>query len=301
MPNDDVEQLRLTIQHQVLMHAFDGELTVAPLSNPTHVLDVGTGTGEWAIRFAELFPGCEVVGTDISAIQETQGVPMNVFYEIEDAEEWDRPSDYYDLIHLRCMEGAFRDWRSIYEDAFDALKPGGWIQIADYDGKEGCVQFFSNFSDDSPVFEMMADLFAGAEKSGRKRGMFHLEPQYFYEAGFVDVQVSEQVLKMDIKEDPMGKLWLMCWLDGMEAYYLRTLVEQMGWDPEVVKSGCRETAREIAQRAQDSDSSRNMVLKMRTVVARKPSGEDSPVSRDSSNASTVQGGSSAPSTDLDDI
>jgi SAM-dependent methyltransferase len=226
------------------------------------------------MRFAELFPDCEVVGTDISAIQETQGVPMNVFFEIEDAEEWDRPSDHYDLVNLRCMEGAFRDWRCIYEDVFDSLKPGGWIQVADYDAKQGCVNFFSNFSAKSPVFNMLDDLWAGAVASGRKRGIFHLDPQYLSEAGFVDIKFSEHTLPLDVKNAPMGKLWLMCWLDGTEAYCLRTLTEQMGWDPDVVKTSCRETAQEIAKRAQDSESSKTMTLRMRTVVARKPFGDE---------------------------
>lgn len=289
MPNDEFEQLRLTIQHQVFMHAFDGELTLAPLEEPTHVLDVGTGTGDWAIRFAELFPDCEVIGTDISAIQETRGVPMNVFFEIDDAEEWDRPSDCYDLVHIRCMEGAFRDWRCIYDDVFDSLKPGGWIQVADFDGKEGCYHFFSDFPSDSGVFQMMDAHFAGAEASGRKRGMFHLDPQYFLEAGFVDIKVSDHSLRMDLHNDPVGKLWLMVWLDGIEAYCLRTLVEHMGWDVDVVKTKCREIALEISRRAQDTESCKTMVLKMHTVLARKPFREESPAATNSSSDTTLPG------------
>lgn len=32
---------------------FDGRLYEAPIKNPGRVLDVGTGTGIWAIDFAE--------------------------------------------------------------------------------------------------------------------------------------------------------------------------------------------------------------------------------------------------------
>lgn len=136
MPNDEIEQLRLSLQHRVFLHLLAGEVTCVPLEDPRFVLDVGTGTNEWSIRMAELFPGCEVVGTDISAIAETRSVPINVFFEIEDAEEWDRPSDHYDLIHFRCMEGAFCDWRFIYDSVFDSLKPGGWIEMIDFDSLE---------------------------------------------------------------------------------------------------------------------------------------------------------------------
>ncbi|QPH16513.1 hypothetical protein C2857_001180 [Epichloe festucae Fl1] len=283
MPNDETEQLRLTIQHQVILHAFDGELTLAPIDNPSNVLDVGTGTGEWAIRFAELYPDCEVVGTDISAIQESRGVPMNVFFEIEDAEEWDRPTEHYDLVHVRMLEGSFRDWCSVYENIYDSLKPGGWVQISDMDGKEGSYQFFSSFPPDAPIFRIMKDLFDGAEKAGRPRGIDHLDPDRFRKVGFVDVQFIEKHFPMAIHEDMVGKLWLMAWLDGLEAYALRTLTEEGGWDPDVALRDLRETARELANRAQNEETCKTMTLTMRVIVARKPvAAAESPASSKSS-------------------
>lgn len=84
-PNDDLEQDRLRVVHQVFLNVFNFELTSVPLEDPKHILDIGTGTGEWAIGMAELFPSCEVVGVDISAIQPT-AVPHNVFFEVDDCE-----------------------------------------------------------------------------------------------------------------------------------------------------------------------------------------------------------------------
>jgi hypothetical protein len=40
------------LQHQLFYLTFDGKLVLAPISkHPQHVLDVGTGTGIWAIDF----------------------------------------------------------------------------------------------------------------------------------------------------------------------------------------------------------------------------------------------------------
>ncbi|KAG5947407.1 hypothetical protein E4U60_003056 [Claviceps pazoutovae] len=270
MPNDETEQLRLTIQHQVIMHVFEDELTLAPIHNPTHVLDLGTGTGEWAIRFAELHPYCEVVGTDISAIQETRRVPANVFFEVEDAEEWDRPTEHYDLVHVRGLEGAFRDWPAVYKNIYDSLKPGGWVQVADMGGKEGSYSFFSGFPPEAPIFRIMKHLFDAAEKDGRPRGMHHLNPEYLAKAGFVDIHVTDKTLPMAIDEDSIGKLWLMAWLDGLEAYALRTLTEVVGWDPDDAMRDLRQTARELARRARNKDYCKTMTLTMRVVLARKP-------------------------------
>jgi methylase of polypeptide subunit release factors len=44
---------------------MDGKLHYAPLENTHNVLDVGTGTGEWAIDFAGRYPAASVTGFDI--------------------------------------------------------------------------------------------------------------------------------------------------------------------------------------------------------------------------------------------
>lgn len=53
MPNDEVEQERLDFYHHIFLLLLGGKLYTAPLDNPQRVLDVGTGTGIWAIDFAE--------------------------------------------------------------------------------------------------------------------------------------------------------------------------------------------------------------------------------------------------------
>jgi SAM-dependent methyltransferase len=56
---------------------LDGELFRAPISNaPGRVLDVGTGTGIWAMDFADEYPNAEVIGIDLSPIQPSW-VPTN--------------------------------------------------------------------------------------------------------------------------------------------------------------------------------------------------------------------------------
>jgi len=53
MPNDEGEQERLDLYHHMFLQLLGGKLYSAPLQNPQHVLDVGTGTGIWATDFAE--------------------------------------------------------------------------------------------------------------------------------------------------------------------------------------------------------------------------------------------------------
>lgn len=45
VPNDELEQERLDMQHHCWNLLGRGELYSAPIENPRRVLDVGTGTG----------------------------------------------------------------------------------------------------------------------------------------------------------------------------------------------------------------------------------------------------------------
>ncbi|KAL6903028.1 S-adenosyl-L-methionine-dependent methyltransferase [Trichoderma evansii] len=271
MPNDEIEQLRLTLLHQVFLHIFDGELSLAPLEElPSHILDVGTGTGEWAIRIAEMYPECEVVGTDISAIAETESVPVNVFFEIEDAEDWDRPPDHYDMIHMRWLAGAFRDWSFIYDCAYYSLKPGGWIEVLDFDGFDTIDFFSSHFPPESPIHKLFSDVHIAADMAGRKVSISHLNAPDFMQAGFVDIRVMEYSLPVMFGEPSVDKIWLMALIDGIESMALRLLTEYMDWDPEECKAVCEQVARELANVTKNPEAAKTLTTKLRVVVGRKP-------------------------------
>ena len=49
IPNDEPEQEREDMKHAMILNLCDGRLHFAPLNNPSKILDVGTGTGIWAI------------------------------------------------------------------------------------------------------------------------------------------------------------------------------------------------------------------------------------------------------------
>jgi len=98
-----------------------GELFKAPVKNPQKILDLGTGTGIWAIDIAEYvsvhltvdsslinprkFPEAQVIGTDISAIQPSWVTP-NLEFLVEDFEaEWLYKENSFDFIHTRMISG----------------------------------------------------------------------------------------------------------------------------------------------------------------------------------------------------
>ena len=57
LPNDEAENDRLDFQHAIFMRSLSGRLFLAPIPDDVQeVLDVGTGTGIWAIDFADEYP-----------------------------------------------------------------------------------------------------------------------------------------------------------------------------------------------------------------------------------------------------
>lgn len=48
-PNDESEQEREDMKHAMILNLCGGRLHYSPLENPQSVLDIGTGTGIWAI------------------------------------------------------------------------------------------------------------------------------------------------------------------------------------------------------------------------------------------------------------
>ncbi|KAI1771363.1 S-adenosyl-L-methionine-dependent methyltransferase [Hypoxylon cercidicola] len=270
MPNDDDEQVRLQLINQVYLKTFDGELTSVPLEAPTHILDIGTAVGEWAIDIAELYPDCEVIGTDIANIFERR-VPQNVFWEIDDAElEWERPSNHYDLIHLRDMSGSFSDWHHIYRSAFTCIKPGGWIEVLDFDDNRGMSSFHSYFQPGSIIHKVAGDLSEAAKLHGKPRGVSHLEPRFLVNAGYVDVQLTEHAIPLRTEDGSTGKFWLVSLLNGLESTCLRLLTKYKGWDPDEVRIACDMIGQELMSLALNPKKAKGFVVKVRVLKGRKP-------------------------------
>jgi SAM-dependent methyltransferase len=132
-PNDKRENDRLNPQHHVYNLTLSGQLFTAPIPKTQalrRVLDVGTGTGVWAIDFADEHPETQVLGIDLSPIQ-PQSVPPNVTFEVDDLEQpWTFPNKF-DFIFARMMVGSFADFPKFFGQAFQGLNAGGWIEMSD--------------------------------------------------------------------------------------------------------------------------------------------------------------------------
>ncbi|RYP16832.1 hypothetical protein DL765_004853 [Monosporascus sp. GIB2] len=131
LPNDDQEQSREELLHLLFVGVLNGKYYLAPIgSNPQKIIDLGTGTGSWAIEVAEKFPGAEVVGVDLSPIQ-PDWCPPNLRFHVDNIEDdWVYGSGF-DYIHLRHMALTMKSPATLLTTAYDKTKSGGWIEFQD--------------------------------------------------------------------------------------------------------------------------------------------------------------------------
>ena len=68
----------MDINHHLFLLTLNGALHLAPITPyPNRILDLGTGTGIWAIDMGDHYPSASVIGNDLSPIQPSY-VPPNV-------------------------------------------------------------------------------------------------------------------------------------------------------------------------------------------------------------------------------
>ncbi|KAH6887099.1 S-adenosyl-L-methionine-dependent methyltransferase [Thelonectria olida] len=188
LPNDDVENERLDLQHHLCLLTFGGQLGLAPPcrkdSDVKHVLDVGTGTGIWAMDFGDDHPESEVVGIDLSPSQ-PDFVPPNVRFIIDDIDEEWNYSKPFDYIHSRMMNFSIQHWPTYFRNVYDNLTPGGWVEIQEV----GCEMRSDDntVTEDTALFKWCKLLDEAAAKLGRPFVKFDEMRKHMADAGFTDI------------------------------------------------------------------------------------------------------------------
>ncbi|KAK3366151.1 S-adenosyl-L-methionine-dependent methyltransferase [Lasiosphaeria ovina] len=229
-PNDEQENERLDLQHHIWYLTLGGKLGVSPPnepeSSPGRVLDIGTGTGIWAIDFGDEHPNADIIGVDLSPIQPS-------LFQIDDVEDEWTYSHGFDYIHHRAMNACLTDWPAHIKKCYDHLNPGGWLEVQ---------EFGTPTSDDgtlagTSLAASIEVVGGGAAKFGRGFVDVHSVKDMFAAAGFSAAGVVERRFYW-----PSNHAWprdrrhkeLGAWnnnniSNGLEAFMLAVGTRGLGW------------------------------------------------------------------------
>ncbi|PYI14631.1 TAM domain methyltransferase [Aspergillus violaceofuscus CBS 115571] len=264
MPNDQEEQDRLALLHQLFKSVTGGELHRAPVllrrgaaaaatphprPRPQRVLDVGTGTGIWALDVADAYPHAEVVGTDLSPIQ-PRYTPPNCSFLIDDAEsDWAfPPEEAFDYIHGRSLGGSIADWPRFLQQAYQHVRPGGWVEIQEF---ETWIR-----SDDGTdrqavlIHEYQRKLDEASRKFGRRMNIAASVRGWMQDAGFQNV--TDDTYKCPLgpwARNPhfkeLGRMGKAAFFDTIEPYSLALLTRVMGYTYEQAQQYAQDVRHEL--------------------------------------------------------
>ncbi|RYC65216.1 hypothetical protein CHU98_g988 [Xylaria longipes] len=237
LPNDEVYTASL-----------NGKLYISPTGDRLrNVLDVGTGTGIWAIEVGLEHPGALITGIDLSPIQPSYA-PPNVSFEICDAEdEWSFRQPF-DLVHMRAMVTCFKNPRAVFAEAYRSLAPGGFIELRD-----PILPFhFMTPPPEGCALQLWCDkLMEAARLAGRNWAVATQYAQMLGELGFVNVTERREAIALSpwVKGTHNKQLSLLLQhdiLNMLEPMSMALFTRVLGWDAKRV-TDCLELVKRDVQ------------------------------------------------------
>ncbi|TQN66701.1 putative methyltransferase tdiE [Colletotrichum shisoi] len=213
------------MQHHCWQLTWDDKLCMSPKKDGANrVVDVGTGTGIWAMDYGESF-------------RMSCGVPPNCRFEIDDVEKewtWQEP---FDFIFARHMNACFASWEKFLKQAYDNLEPGGYIELQDNAFPILCGD--GTLKPDDAMARWSTLMMEGTELIGRPITAPADFRRLLGEAGFEDVVEHRRVWPTSPwpKDEALRRLgfWTQaCSLDGVEPGALALFTRVLGWTREEV-------------------------------------------------------------------
>ncbi|KAJ5037185.1 uncharacterized protein L3040_007365 [Drepanopeziza brunnea f. sp. 'multigermtubi'] len=255
-PVDEAEMDRMDIYHKFFSVARREQLHarafIPNYDKGPRILDLGCGTGIWAIDMAEKYHHqyAEVIGIDLAVIQPAK-IPPNLTFLQRDIESpwYGLDLEAYDLIHMRMLAGSLQSWPDTYAKIFRHLKPGfGWLEHVEIDMAPRCDDHTA--PPNSKLVEWTAALMDATARAYRPLTYNHDTGNLLERQGFVDIQ--EEVIKIPLnpwEKDPhakdIGRWYNLGLTQGLQALSLGPMTRMLGWTPAQVEALTAEVKREV--------------------------------------------------------
>ncbi|KAJ7252810.1 S-adenosyl-L-methionine-dependent methyltransferase [Mycena rebaudengoi] len=109
-----------------------------PLENahPRRILELGCGTGAWALQAAIQFPDAEIVAVDLAEPPNRNSFPANVkFHMVDLTADLNLEPGSFDLVHARFVLVHVKNGKDLIARVAQLVKPGGLLLLEDADGQ----------------------------------------------------------------------------------------------------------------------------------------------------------------------
>jgi hypothetical protein len=155
-----------------------------------------------------------------------------------DADEpWDGLEDRFDYVHTRLMNGfSIKSWPFFYQQAFQALQPGGWVENQEFEVVFGCDD--GSQPADSPSVRWAELWNQGISNFGLTGRCYPQKmKEQMEEAGFINVHWK--FFRMPIGSWPKDKTLrqsglfnLIGFVDGISGLSQKVFTHGLGWSIE---------------------------------------------------------------------
>jgi SAM-dependent methyltransferase len=137
------------LQHQIWLKTLNGQLFTAPInleSTTTEevafdVLDVGCGSGSWAIDLALRYPHLRILGVDITppVLPDDTQTSNVTFLKADVEQDWYFAANTkFRYIHGRMLQSGIHDWPVLLQKCWKHLATDGWLELIDVEHPFRC-------------------------------------------------------------------------------------------------------------------------------------------------------------------
>ncbi|KAF8506469.1 S-adenosyl-L-methionine-dependent methyltransferase [Gautieria morchelliformis] len=132
LANDTPEWQRLDDMHNGINDFLGKKLSFAQIATPPkRILEIGAGSGAWAIQAAQTYPDAEVLAIDISPLP-PRPLPENIkFQNVNVTQSLPFEPESFDIVHARFLLVHLPNFREVLGRFIELVRPGGWLLIDD--------------------------------------------------------------------------------------------------------------------------------------------------------------------------